>query len=171
MSPLLLPAPTRASETFCVESMLFTYGHKESRRADSNRFPAHYEYPSSVAEELRGVAKPAFLKGFPFSGLSCVAPYCIPGGVTAVSGAVDYTSLGRSSAVRSPTFPTFPLLRLIELLRMLLVASVLQSPGSRVDHERYGWLVGVVADAVPLALGDEHSIALAEAHWLPFREG
>ena len=41
MLPLLLPyccqAPTRASETFSVGSVLSIDGHKERRRADSNR--------------------------------------------------------------------------------------------------------------------------------------
>src|SRR5215211_5200257 len=32
-------------------------------------------------------------------------------------------------------------------------------------------MVSVVTDAVPLALGDEHSIALVEAHWLSFGKG
>ena len=31
------------------------------------------------------VANPAFLEGFPFSGLLSVAPYCVPGGVRVVS--------------------------------------------------------------------------------------
>jgi hypothetical protein len=31
------------------------------------------------------VANPVFLREFPFSGLLCVAPYCIPGDVRVVS--------------------------------------------------------------------------------------
>jgi hypothetical protein len=34
---------------------------------------------------LLGVANPAFLEGFPFSALPCVAPYCAPGGIRVVS--------------------------------------------------------------------------------------
>jgi hypothetical protein len=34
---------------------------------------------------LHEVAEPAFLEGFLFSGLPCVAPYSVPGGVRVVS--------------------------------------------------------------------------------------
>jgi hypothetical protein len=34
---------------------------------------------------LPEVANTAYLKGFLFSGLPCVAPYCVPGGVRLVS--------------------------------------------------------------------------------------
>ena len=37
---------------------------------------------------LQEVANTPFLKGFPFSALRRVAPYCFPGGVRLVSGAV-----------------------------------------------------------------------------------
>jgi hypothetical protein len=50
---------------------------------------------------------------------------------------------------------------LVEVPRVLFIASLLQDSASRVDHERYGWPVGVVADAVPLVLGDEHRIDLS----------
>jgi hypothetical protein len=63
---------------------------------------------------------------------------------------------------------SFPSLRLVELLRVLFVAGFLQTSGPRVDHRRYGWLVGVVADAVPLSLGDEYGVALVQAYWLAF---
>ena len=42
MLPLLLPyccQPDTSIRDFLVESMLFIDGHKESRRADSNRLP------------------------------------------------------------------------------------------------------------------------------------
>src|ERR671917_1782408 len=77
----------------------------------------------------------------------------------------------RLSCSTLSSFPTTSSLRLFELPRMLLVAGLLQGAGSRVDHERYGQLVGVVADAVPLALGDEHSIPLIQADRLAFGEG
>ncbi len=35
---------------------------------------------------MHGFANPAYLSGFLFSGLLCVAPYCVPGGVKVVSG-------------------------------------------------------------------------------------
>src|SRR5918997_2790811 len=73
--------------------------------------------------------------------------------------------VAEASAVHTPPLPTTTSLRLLELVRVLLVASFLQGSGTRVDHERCGRLVGVVADAVPLALGYEHGIALAQAHW------
>jgi hypothetical protein len=34
---------------------------------------------------LQGIAIAAYLKGFPFSGLLSVAPYCVPGGIRVVS--------------------------------------------------------------------------------------
>jgi hypothetical protein len=34
---------------------------------------------------VQGVANPAYLSHFLFSGLPCVAPYCVPGGVRVVS--------------------------------------------------------------------------------------
>ena len=39
---------------------------------------------------MQGVANPAYLEGFPFSGLLSVAPYCVPGGIRVVSGRVTY---------------------------------------------------------------------------------
>jgi len=99
-----------------------------------------------------------------------VALYCVTGNVKVVSE-VRGLHVAGFSAVHSPPFPASPSLRLSELPRVFLVAGLLQSPGARVDHERYYRPVGVVADAVPLALGDEHSIALVEAHWLSFGEG
>jgi hypothetical protein len=36
---------------------------------------------------VQGVANPAYLEGFPFSGLLRIAPYCAPGGVRVVSKA------------------------------------------------------------------------------------
>jgi hypothetical protein len=59
----------------------------------------------------------------------------------------------------------------IELPGVLFVASLLQGSSSRVDHERYYRSVAVVANTVPFALGDEHRIALAEAHRPTFGEG
>src|SRR5215216_1262931 len=116
---------------------------------------------------LHGLANPAFLSGFLFSGLPCVAPYCVRGGVR--SSWITHRWF-LCSAHSSLPF-TFPSSRLIELPRVLLVASLVQASGPRVDHERYGRLVGVVADAVPLALGDEHGIVLLQAHRLALREG
>src|SRR5215208_6759610 len=55
----------------------------------------------------------------------------------------------------------------LELRGVLFVADLLQSSSPRVDHERYDRSVAVVANAVPLALGDEHRVALAEAHRPP----
>ncbi len=105
------------------------------------------------------VANSAYLSRFLFSALPSVAPYCVLGGVRVVSGDRGL-EVAESSAVPTAPFPTSASLRLFELLRVPLVASFLQRSGSRVEHERYGRLVGVVADAVPLALGDEHSVAL-----------
>src|ERR671921_2185876 len=34
---------------------------------------------------VQGIAEPAYLEGFLFSGLLGVAPYCVPGGVSVVS--------------------------------------------------------------------------------------
>jgi hypothetical protein len=34
---------------------------------------------------LQGLANPAYLSGFLFSGLLRVAPYCVPGGIRVVS--------------------------------------------------------------------------------------
>jgi hypothetical protein len=64
------------------------YGHKESRRADSNRFPLLITSdPSGVAGGLHSLANPAYLKRFLCSGLLRVAPYCVPGGIRVVSRA------------------------------------------------------------------------------------
>jgi hypothetical protein len=54
---------------------------------------------------------------------------------------------------------------------VLFVASLLQGYGFRVDHEGYGRLAGIIANAVPLALGDELGVALAQTHWLHFGKG
>jgi hypothetical protein len=59
-----------------------------------------------------------------------------------------------------------PLATLGERPWVFFVAGFLQASGPRVDHERYGWLVGVIADAMPLPLGDECGVALAQAHRL-----
>jgi hypothetical protein len=37
------------------------------------------------SRDLQGFANLAFLSRFVFSGLLCVAPYCVPGGVRVVS--------------------------------------------------------------------------------------
>src|SRR5215208_5971111 len=58
---------------------------KESRRADPNRIPAHYELAKGRCRGLPRVANPRYLSLFPFSALPCVAPYCAPGGVRVVS--------------------------------------------------------------------------------------
>jgi hypothetical protein len=63
---------------------------KKSRRADSNRFPAHYECAVRGCRGVQGVANPAFLSDFLCSGLLGVAPYCVPGGIRVVSGVREY---------------------------------------------------------------------------------
>jgi hypothetical protein len=104
------------------------------------------------------------------AALQRVAGLCARGGVKVVSG-IYRLRVVASSAVHPQLFPASLSLRLIELLRVLLVASLLQGSRTRVDHERYGRLVCVVADTVPLALADEHGIALLQARWLAFGEG
>jgi hypothetical protein len=39
---------------------------------------------------VQGIVKLAFLGGFVSSGLQCVAPYCVPGGVRVVSTSPSY---------------------------------------------------------------------------------
>jgi hypothetical protein len=34
---------------------------------------------------VQGIANAAYLEGFPFPALLCVAPYCVPGGIRVVS--------------------------------------------------------------------------------------
>ena len=43
---------------------------------------------------LQAVAKPAYLSGFLFYAMPCVAPYCVPGGVRVVSSGVGFQVLG-----------------------------------------------------------------------------
>ena len=78
--PQLLARHPRGRERRRVQST------KESRRADPNRFPAHYELAKGRCRGLPRVANPRYLSLFPFSALLCVAPYCAPGGVRVVSG-------------------------------------------------------------------------------------
>ena len=59
--------------------------NRESRRADSNRPPAHYECDLIHCRDLQGIANAAYLQGFPFTALLRVAPYCAPGGIKLVS--------------------------------------------------------------------------------------
>src|SRR5215218_4901125 len=65
-------------------------GKKESRRADSNRFTAHYECAVRRCRDLQGIANAAYLEGFLFPGLLRVAPYCVPGGLRLVSISPSY---------------------------------------------------------------------------------
>ena len=41
---------------------------------------------------LPSVAEPAYLRGFDFSGLPCVASYCVPSGVRVVSEIREYSA-------------------------------------------------------------------------------
>ena len=50
---------------------------KESRRADSNRFPAHYECAVSGCPALLGFAYPAWAMGIPFPALPTIAGHCV----------------------------------------------------------------------------------------------
>src|SRR5215216_4952590 len=49
----------------------------EGRRADSKRFPAHYECAVSGCRGLHGLAIPAYVKGFLFPALPTIAGYCV----------------------------------------------------------------------------------------------
>jgi hypothetical protein len=41
-----------------------------------------------IGQALQGIAHAAYLEGFPFPALLCVAPYCAPGGIRVVSNVV-----------------------------------------------------------------------------------
>ncbi len=45
---------------------------------------------------LHNLENPAYLSRFPFSGLPCIAPYCVPGGVRVVSSGVGFQVLAGS---------------------------------------------------------------------------
>jgi hypothetical protein len=83
----MLPYCCQDPSSMIVVSTLFIgfAGKIESRRADSNRFPAHYEFAVTCCWTLQGFANPAYPKGFSFSTLLRVAPYCAPGGIRVVS--------------------------------------------------------------------------------------
>src|SRR5918994_5273217 len=57
----------------------------ESRRADSNRFPAYYECAVRGCCVLQRFANSAYLGDFLYPGLARVASYCAPGGIRVVS--------------------------------------------------------------------------------------
>ena len=50
---------------------------------------------------MHGLAKPAYLGGFRFSGLPYVAPYCVPGGVRVVSEVTTTCPTGGQESVES----------------------------------------------------------------------
>src|SRR5215203_3510654 len=55
---------------------------------------------------LQRGANPAYLEGFPYSGLLSVAPYCVPGGIRVVSGArVLRNSPNRKKGISRLPFP------------------------------------------------------------------
>jgi hypothetical protein len=70
-------------------SRLLTLNGRQKREPTSGLeplTPAHYECAAGRCRGLHEVANLPYLKGFPFSALPCVAPYCVPGGVKVVSG-------------------------------------------------------------------------------------
>src|SRR5687767_13905932 len=77
----------------------------KSQRVGSNRFPAHFERSLRRCRGLQRAAIPPYLKGFPFSTLLRIAPYCVPGGIRVVSEArVLRTSPTRKKAAAACLF-------------------------------------------------------------------
>src|SRR5215216_1109225 len=57
----------------------------------------HYECSVRRCRGVQRLANPAYLKGFLFSALLRVAPYCVPGGIRVVSMSPSYRSSTKSS--------------------------------------------------------------------------
>src|SRR5918993_1654625 len=69
--------------------------------------PAHYECAVMCCRGLHEVANPPYLKGFPFSALPSVAPYCVPGGIrTSDSYSPTAGLMARPRDLRSHNRPT-----------------------------------------------------------------
>jgi hypothetical protein len=83
--------------------------NSESRRADSNRFTAHYERSLRRCRGLHGLANAPFLGDFLCSGLLSVAPYCVPGGIRVVSHSCSTMLLARGTPTSCPLWVGTPL--------------------------------------------------------------
>jgi hypothetical protein len=82
-----MPVPWRLS-TFFLQIEREQRADERTRTAD---LESHYECAVRGCWALQEIANSAFLGGFLYSGLLCISPYCVRGGVRVVSISSSYS--------------------------------------------------------------------------------